>query len=102
MKIDITKKVDLGYLGEGWKECYLEFRMPSYKDIQDMPTDVDKGDTKDSLNKGFGMLEGLFVSGEAISDGAKTQVKAEDLRDFPLEVITNCSKTLSGKPDPKA
>lgn len=102
MKIDVSKKVDLSYLGEVWKECYLEFRMPSYKDIQDLPTNVDEGNTKESLEKGYRTLEGLFIGGKAISEGQPVEVKSTDLRDFPLEVITKCFKAITGEPDPKA
>lgn len=101
MKIDITKKVDLSYLGEAWKECYLEFRMPSFKDIQNLPTDTD-GDTKETLEKGFSTIKGLFVGGKAISGGEVVEVKPDDLTDFPLEVINKCFKVITGEPDPKA
>lgn len=102
MNIDITKKVELSYIGEAWKECYLEFRMPSYSDLKDFPTKVDEGEEKAAIEAGIKRIKELFVSGKAVSGGEKVDVKSDDLADFPIEIITKCFKLISGEPDPKA
>jgi hypothetical protein len=99
MKLDITKKVSLDYLGEGWEKCYLEFRLPSYGDLSKLT--VSEGTDAEKVEKGLETIVGLFKSGLAISEGKETEVKGEDIRDFPIEVITKCFKAISGEVDPK-
>lgn len=99
MKFDITKKVDLSYLGENWKDCYLEFNLPSYGDLKDLSdsetTDAEKAE------KGLETIVGLFKGGCAISGGEKVEVKKDDLKDIPVEILTKCFKAISGEIDPK-
>ena len=99
MKFDITKRVELSYLGDEWKECYLEFIMPSYHDIKEF---AEKGkDNTETVEKGLEKLTGLFKSGYAVSDGKKVEVKKEDIKDLPMEVVTKSLETISGQVDPK-
>mgnify|MGYP001557964001 CR=1 FL=1 len=99
MKFDITKKVDLSYLGEKWKDCYLEFDLPSYGDLKDLSN----SDTTDAekVEKGLETIVGLFRGGFAISNGVKVEVKKDDLKDVPVEILTKCFKAISGEIDPK-
>ena len=99
MKFDITKKVDLAYLGEDWKECYLEFNLPSYGDLKDL-TNADTTDAE-KAEKGLETILGLFKGGFAMSEGKKMEVKKEDLEDMPVEIMNKCFKAISGEIDPK-
>ena len=99
MRFDITKKVDLAYLGDEWKECYLEFNSPSYGDLRGL---IDEGKTDaEKVESGLETITGLFRSGFAVSDGKKVEVKKEDLKDIPVEILTKCSEAISGEIDPK-
>ena len=98
MKFDISKKIDLSYLGENWKDCYLEFNLPSYGDLKDMTND---GTDTEKVEKGLETIVGLFKSGFAVSEGKRTEVKKEDLKDIPIEILTKCFKAISGEVDPK-
>ena len=93
MKFDITKKVSLVEYGELWKDCYLEFSVPSYADIKGIKQD---GDTDKAVEMGIERLENLFRSGKAISEGKEVEVKKEDIKDLPLEILTKCFKAISG------
>jgi len=99
MKLDVIKKVSLEYLGENWKESYLEFRLPSYSDLKNLIDD--KATDQEKVEKGLETIIGLFKGGKAISEGKEVEVKSEDIRDFPIEVITRCFKAISGDIDPK-
>lgn len=99
MKFDIQKRVDLSYLGDEWKECYLEFAMPSYHDIKEF---AEKGkDNAEIVEKGLERLTELFKGGFAISDGKKVEVKRENINDLPMEVVTKSLQAISGQVDPK-
>ncbi len=99
MRLDITKKVSLEYLGEEWKECYLEFRLPSYGDLKNL-TNEDATD-QEKVDKGLETIVGLFKGGLAVSEGKQVDVQSEDIKDFPIEVLTKCFKAISGDIDPK-
>lgn len=99
MKFDITKKIDLAYLGEEWKDCYLEFNLPSYGDLKNLSdsaaTDAEK------VENALETIVGLFKVGYAVSDGKKVEVKKDNLKDIPIEILTKCFKAISGEVDPK-
>ena len=100
MKIDITKKLELDYLGEQWKDCYLEFALPSYGEIKGL-TNLESKDDAERVEIALQTITGLFRGGSAISGGKKVEVKAEDLKDFPLEVLTKSFQLISGELSPK-
>jgi len=97
MKFDITKKVPLEY--EGWENCYLEFSLPSFGDLKGLTeentTDAEKAE------KGVETIAGLFRSGFAMSKGKRVEVKKEDIKDLPVEILTQCFKAISGEISPK-
>ena len=107
-KFKVTKKVDLGHLGNDWKDCYLEFSLPSYGEIADadlanlVKEEAEKNPIK-AIKKGLDFLEGIFVSGKAIGrNGEKIDVEKGDLKDFPSEVINKCFEVIIGVPSKNA
>lgn len=100
MKLDLTKKVSFEGYGEEWKDCYIEFYMPSYKDVQDFS--VDQKDEKEATNKAIEKLKSLFKGGKGISDGKVVELTAEDIVELPIEYLTKCFKAITGDIDPKA
>ena len=98
-KFDITKKVSLDYLGDQWKECYLEFNLPSYGDLKNLTNS--KATDQEKVESGLETIVGLFRCGKAISEGKEVDVTKEDLKDMPIEVLTKCFKAISGELDPK-
>ena len=100
MKFKITKKVDLGYLGDEWKDCHLEFRVPSYGDIQDLG-EIDESKPIEASKKALEVLGNAFVSGKGVDEkGEKVDIKKEDLKDLPVTVLTKAMTGLT-EPAPK-
>lgn len=97
MKFDLTKKVKFDY--EGWDECYIEFTLPSFQDIKNISQDV-PDDKK--LESGLEVITGLFRGGCALSEGKKVDLKAEDIKDLPIEMVVKCFQAVTGEIDPKA
>jgi hypothetical protein len=99
MRFDITKKIDLSYIGDDWKDCYIEFSLPSYGDLKGFTND--EGTDQEKLGKGLEQVKGLFRKGCAISDGKKVEISKDDLVDMPIEILTKCFQAISGQIDPK-
>lgn len=101
-KFKIVKKYSLSFLGDEWKECYLEFTPFTIRELTsditkltqidtDNPKDVVEG-TKSTL----GLIKEHFVSGTAIGeDGSVVKVSASDLEDMPAEVLAGVLRFLS-------
>ena len=97
-KFDITKKIPLEY--EGWKDCYLEFSLPSFGDLKDLTNEKATADTE-KVEKGLETIERLFKGGFAMSEGKRIEVKKEDLKDIPIKILTDCFRAISGEISPK-
>lgn len=98
-RFDFKKRVDLSYVGEDWKDCYIEFSLPSYGDLKGFTKD--EGSDAEKLEKGLEQVQSLFRSGYAISNNEKIELKKEDLVDMPIEILTKCFQAISGQLDPK-
>jgi len=97
MKFDISKRVSLAEYGEQWKECYLKFAVPAYVDIKGVQEMQKTDDQNKAIEFGIERLEELFRGGKAISEGKEVEVKKEDIKDLPLEILTKCFKAISGE-----
>lgn len=93
MKFDITKRLDLSYI-DGWDGCYLEFAVPSYNDIKDIPE-------TESPEKGFERMESLFRAGKGMSDGKQVEIGKDDLKDLPINIMNKAMSLIAGELDPK-
>lgn len=90
---DIFRKVDLSYLGEAWKNCYLTFRPLTILEAQNF-VGYEKKDPKVASDDLMKSLEEKFIEGKAISDGKEVEVKKEQLKEFPAGVILDIVKAL--------
>ncbi len=102
-KFAITKKVDLAFLGDKWKEneCYLEFTAFTIRDLQDKFPEIsiqekDAKSIRSGMTKTIELLTEHFVTGKGIDDkGEVVTIKGEELVDLPAEVITKIFSFLS-------
>ncbi len=97
MKLDITKRLSLAEYGEPWKECYLEFSMPAFKDIKGI-SGKDKTE-EEIVEDGIDRLKNLFVKGRAIAGGKEVDVTADDIKDLPMDLINKALSLISGDVD---
>ena len=95
----VKRALNLGFLGEGWDKCVINFRPFSYREVQDMQTGIE--DKEESARKFLTLLKSHFIDGQGLVDGASVSIEASDIEDLPLEVITEASKVLTGQLDPK-
>lgn len=103
-KIVIKKRVSLDFLGEDYKEAYINFKsIPAldYEQIQEDTKKLEEGD-KNSLTYIIGVLKKYFLDGKFPVESTLVSLSAEDLSDIDADTTIQCFQTLIGqKIDPK-
>lgn len=94
MKFDIKLKLDLDFLGDGWKDCYLSFSPITVRDAKEL-RNLNIDDTA-NIEKGIQLVKEKFIEGKALAKGELIDVKAEDLDDFPITIITKIIELMVG------
>lgn len=92
MKFDVTKTMQLAFLGEDWKECSITFKSLTIGQARAFQSLKDDQMLQESLD----LLKQNFVKGEGISDGKKVSMKKEHIDDFPIELINKSIELLVG------
>lgn len=103
MKFKITKRYKLDFLGEGWKDCYLDFYPFTPTDLEgDIAKMADFDTSKGSkevvaISKMvIGILSKRFLGGKVLNEkGELIEMKKEYLSDLPLEVLQGVVSFLS-------
>jgi hypothetical protein len=102
MKYLISKKFSLDFLGNEWKDCYINFSSITIRDLKENVAQFVNMDKNDSASVANGITETLkiledrFIKGIAIDETGKSiDLKKEDLVDMPAEVLTKALSFLS-------
>lgn len=99
----IYKRLDLSFLGEEWKNCYINFRPVSPLEVMEMSELPDPKEQKGAAYKyGLEMAVSHFVNGTAITEGGEVDMEADDLRTIDRLVLDEASKLLMGVVDPNS
>ena len=92
-KFKVVKKFSLDFLGKDWKDAYINFQVLSIADIKNKFPGLIKIDQNDpdSILSGMDLtteiLENSFVDGKGY-DGIKlVDLKREDIKDLPNDLI---------------
>lgn len=104
-KIVIKKRVSFDFLGDEYKECYIDFqRIPvaDFEDIQKQMKDIEE-------NKGssfmivLDVLKKYFVAGMFIIDSKLEAIGKDDLDGLDAESTIRCFQIMTGQEiDPKS
>lgn len=105
MAIVIKKRVGFEFLGEEYKDAYLNFKsipVSEYSDIESKAKQFEK-DNEGSVEYMLGLLKKHFIDGKFPNEkGDLEDVKADDLGGLDAESLINCFKTFTGQAiDPK-
>lgn len=101
MKFKIVKKFPLDFLGDEWKECFINLKPLSIQDVKGKLPTIAKLQEKDAdVGAGVDLLLELltdkFISGKVIDEtGAVVDLPKEALGDLPVEVIGRAFSFLS-------
>jgi len=100
---DIKKRLSLSFLGEGWKDCYIEFRPALVKEMAELASlkPEDGANVLDVVNKGISFLKNKFVGGRALKDGKIVELKNQDIEEFPIDVLNKCFELFGSELDKK-
>ena len=98
-RIVIKRKIPLDFIGQEYKDCYLEFKTIPMKDYEKY---VEMASANKDEKKAVGFitetLKDLFVSGKFVGDKNELfDVKADELGDFDMNVMITVFKTLTGQ-----
>lgn len=99
MAIVIKKRIDLGYLGEGYADSYLTFKaiaIREYDELTSKAKAVEKDQAK-ALPFITAQLKERFIEGKVLGEN----VTADDLEDLPADVFLRCFEEIRGQLDPK-
>lgn len=91
---DFYKTLDLAYLGDNWKDCYIKFRAVTVSEIGQF-TGLKEKDSADSIKVIVALLEEKFVEGYAMKNGERVALKKEDIKEFPVDILTDVINLFS-------
>lgn len=98
--IIIKKRVTLEFLGEEYKDSYLEFKSLSLAEFEKLLVKLEpnQDNNKESIKLIAKVLEDQFISGKFLAE----DVVKEDIRQFDLETLTRSFELFTGqRTDPK-
>lgn len=105
MAFIVSKKLDLGFLGEGWQGAYINFSLPSLKEGLDQNTPSEeeiKADPKKHTQVMVEFAEKHFLDGQGWNGSQLVSLVAADIQELPTTVFVEATKLLMGAPDPKS
>lgn len=101
MKFKIVKHFSLSFLGDEWKDAYIDFKPFSITDVKEKLPQIAKLQEKDAdFGQGMDTLLNLlgekFISGKGINEeGVLVDISKEDLKDLPIDVVGGAFSFLS-------
>lgn len=102
MAFSLKRTVDLSEFG--WADCSIVLQGATWNEVVEWEAkfkNIDEQDRK-TQEQVFGILEQKFLSGTALDENdEKVEIKKEQLKDLPLDVVIKCLASLRGStPDP--
>ena len=100
-KFKVVKKLSLDFLGEGWKDAYINFQVLTIADIKNkFPALMKlKADDAEAVINSMGMivevLEDKFVDGKGFDGTKLIDFKKEDIENLPNELLKRALDFLS-------
>jgi len=108
-KFKIARKFSLDFLGEGWKEAYINFQALTVSDIKvkfPQLSQMDEKATSDvvkGIDAVLDILKSKFIDGKGVGEkGGEIVLEANDLIDLPVEVLSKALAFLSQGANPKS
>ncbi len=103
MKFDVTKRLDLHYLGKEWKknDCFLEFEALTWEDMEGGFSDIGASDITDpdsvtaAMKTSSKLLIERFIKGRGMSGGKVVDITKDDFSQLPAEVSMRALNFLS-------
>lgn len=102
-RFQLTQKIDLSEISEGWNDAYVEISLPSYGEVQAV-TQIDTSNEAAGAEAMMNFIKDHFVSGQLPENGKLVDLTSDDVKDLPLPVIGRITQKLLGEEslDPKS
>lgn len=106
-KFLIEKRLDLSWLGDGWDGCYLSFNPLTFAEISKLSelniegAENDLQKSKQLTQAVIELLETRFIKGLGWDGSAKVEIEKDDIKELPMDVITQAIQLLSGQVEKK-
>lgn len=101
-KFKIVKRFSLDFVGEEWKDAYIDFQSLTVLDVRNKFPSLSRLDEKDQDNivKGIDsvveILKDKFLEGKGIDiEGKLVELTPDDLEALPMEVLSRALGFLS-------
>ena len=107
-KFQVPMRIDLSFLGEGWKDCFLLFNAFSVNDVlfklagRNLSAPGDAKVMKDSAGEILDLLKEKFIEGKGYDGKKIVEIVKEDIGDLPVQVIPKITELLGGVVSPNA
>lgn len=101
MAFPIKKRLDLNDLGVEWAGCYIDYAGLTFKESRSFSANqFDEANPESDKNIEFvlELLTSHFLAGKGYNGSAVVDLKATDLEELPVDVITRSVETLVGGP----
>lgn len=104
MAIQIKKRISLDFLGDEYKEAYLEFNSVAMRDYETLIKQ--SRDLEDKPEQSLKFIQSFllerFMGGKFPENDKLRDIQKEELLDFDAEVFLKSFQSLTGQLDPKA
>lgn len=103
IEIDLVERYNLDYIGEAWKECYLDFNAFTIDDIKKYLPKFAKADVndeavvQDSFDSLLELLKKNYVSGKVVSKGNVVDLPKESVGKLPSKIVLGAISFLFQK-----
>jgi hypothetical protein len=95
-----TKKVSLEFMGEGWKDCYVELRYYKWADYKRF-IEIEQEQKDDFVEAIVQKVKHVFVSGQVLDNGKSAPLAVDAIGDFDVETLKVLNNAALGYLDPK-
>jgi hypothetical protein len=100
-KFKLIKKIELDNLGKDWKDCFINFKAPTYNDLKEIIA-LSKETKEKQSESALRFLNDRFINGKGIAeDGKMIDMVKEDLAELSVDALVDILTRLSGEPTPK-
>lgn len=104
MEFKATSKFSLDFLGEGWENCYIEFKALTIRDMSDSLMEIasmaQENRSKEVLDKVLMLLQEKFVAGRGVGAKGIVDLAKDDLKELPIKALNKLIAFLTGEMNP--
>ncbi|QNK82600.1 hypothetical protein [Nakamurella sp. PAMC28650] len=100
-KFIVRKHVSLDFLGEDWKEAFIDYNAFDSNDLlQISEISTDESDKTSSFRRMLELLKANFLDGKGVGVDGLVDLTQDDLSQLPIEIVNRSIEALNGSVSP--